>query len=526
MGKLLIIILGCCSTLWCDVSFNSLTPIPLVQGTHLRTERRSVQNQPALVSYVLMDNNRMAFQANDLNGALIDTVSVLVTQIGAPKAATYVEIGDFRGLAVVSMLEYNGDSVRIIWYLYGLETGEIIASRTVADCVGQYYYNSDLGELVDIQYSATVKEVFQANLTFGGDVVMTTLGTHERAYRNYEDPGYTDSGQDQTVCSTISITVDNGSVTPGSPMNSSEVGWHTTFNGEGGEPVVSTGCLTSIDYTGTDGPSGDCCTYLSYLTNGSWTRLAEIGYPCTETDSLRPIYLLARDNPANMTGFTYCWNSQSPVNPSFTIREKRFDGTLAWTKLDNFGGEVGYVAGSSIRSNNNAECVLILADSLYQIRRRADGTVCCQGGSPLTVSDSLSTSGRFGTTRLDDGSVLMWLRNGSTLQRWRCCLDDVAASDAPVSTTGFSLQQNMPNPFNPVTRIDYSLAAPGTVKLAVYDVRGRLVRTLADREEAAGAHHVEWNGTDETDRPVASGVYLYHLDATGSSLTRKCLMIK
>lgn len=97
----------------------------------------------------------------------------------------------------------------------------------------------------------------------------------------------------------------------------------------------------------------------------------------------------------------------------------------------------------------------------------------------------------------------------------------------PVGTAGFELYPNRPNPFRASTTIAFSLAAESSVRLAVYDVRGRLVRRLVEGERLpAGAHERVWNGVDEAGRSVAPGVYYVRLDGTGVAATRKMLLIR
>lgn len=87
--------------------------------------------------------------------------------------------------------------------------------------------------------------------------------------------------------------------------------------------------------------------------------------------------------------------------------------------------------------------------------------------------------------------------------------------------------ENYPNPFNPVTTIRYSLPNAADVSLAVYDVSGRLVRTLVKNAKTpAGVFEAEWNGTDSAGNPVASGVYFYRLTAGTEVLTRKAVLLK
>src|SRR6185436_1306754 len=87
----------------------------------------------------------------------------------------------------------------------------------------------------------------------------------------------------------------------------------------------------------------------------------------------------------------------------------------------------------------------------------------------------------------------------------------ITAVKDPVPPVSFAdaLMQNRPNPFNPETVIPFSLAAPGRVTVRIYDVRGRLVRTVLDALKPAGVHAARWNGDTESGERSASGVYFY-----------------
>jgi hypothetical protein len=91
----------------------------------------------------------------------------------------------------------------------------------------------------------------------------------------------------------------------------------------------------------------------------------------------------------------------------------------------------------------------------------------------------------------------------------------------------FAMPQNEPNPFGTGTTIRYSLPHEGKVQLHVYNVEGRLVRTLVDGMVPAGAHAVTWDGRDTQGARLSSGVYFYRLFADGQgSLTRKALFLR
>jgi hypothetical protein len=88
------------------------------------------------------------------------------------------------------------------------------------------------------------------------------------------------------------------------------------------------------------------------------------------------------------------------------------------------------------------------------------------------------------------------------------------------------LVQNHPNPFNPQTTIAFSLSTRGRVSLAIYDVNGRIVRTLANETRAAGAYELTWDGRDDDGQAVASGVYFYRLVAPEFTQTKKMVLLK
>ena len=90
----------------------------------------------------------------------------------------------------------------------------------------------------------------------------------------------------------------------------------------------------------------------------------------------------------------------------------------------------------------------------------------------------------------------------------------------------FGLDRNMPNPFNPATVIGYQLPEAGRVRLAVYNLLGQEVRALVDERREAGSFTAAWDGTDNLGRQVASGVYLYRMQAGDFTATRRMLLLK
>jgi hypothetical protein len=90
----------------------------------------------------------------------------------------------------------------------------------------------------------------------------------------------------------------------------------------------------------------------------------------------------------------------------------------------------------------------------------------------------------------------------------------------------FRLSQNYPNPFNPATKIDYSIADKSVVDLRIFDVSGRLVRTLVSESRLPGAYSVVWDGRNDGGRAVATGIYFYRMVAGRESSVRKMVLIR
>jgi flagellar hook assembly protein FlgD len=86
--------------------------------------------------------------------------------------------------------------------------------------------------------------------------------------------------------------------------------------------------------------------------------------------------------------------------------------------------------------------------------------------------------------------------------------------------------KNYPNPFNPETTIHFSLPESGPTSVKVYNLKGQLIRTLVNGNMTAGNQKVVWNGLDDNNQTVASGLYFYRVTNVGKNITRKMLLSK
>ncbi|MDH4158503.1 MAG: T9SS type A sorting domain-containing protein [candidate division Zixibacteria bacterium] len=132
-----------------------------------------------------------------------------------------------------------------------------------------------------------------------------------------------------------------------------------------------------------------------------------------------------------------------------------------------------------------------------------------KGGSMLAYEENiLATS--------DGGSVHVYNMGGVG----RTIPDPVEVSYAA------DVSQNYPNPFNGETNIAYELPSAARVEIAIYNVLGRQVKSLADQDQTAGVHIVSWDGTNDAGQPVSSGVYFYKIRTARFAETRKMVLIK
>ena len=87
--------------------------------------------------------------------------------------------------------------------------------------------------------------------------------------------------------------------------------------------------------------------------------------------------------------------------------------------------------------------------------------------------------------------------------------------------------QNYPNPFNPSTTISYKLERPSRAHLAVYNLKGQLVKVLSSGHmQSPGHYQVVWDGSDSSGQPVSSGVYVYRLNCEGRAVAKRMVMMK
>ena len=144
------------------------------------------------------------------------------------------------------------------------------------------------------------------------------------------------------------------------------------------------------------------------------------------------------------------------------------------------------------------------------------------GNEPDSIA-SFTTSDSFtGFYPLGNNEMVCVNRTGvEYIEYSHVGIDD---DNAP-KVTALSLT-NYPNPFNPETTIRFDIPGRAQTRLSIYNIRGQLVKTLVDQPMDTGEHFAVWNGTDTSDKPVSSGVYLYRLESGEHVVTKRMLLMK
>jgi hypothetical protein len=156
---------------------------------------------------------------------------------------------------------------------------------------------------------------------------------------------------------------------------------------------------------------------------------------------------------------------------------------------------------------------------------------CSYGDIPEGGSAWGSDSYTFDLTNSPGGSFSVWFDvtyDDACGNHYRLRLDPEFDRETAGTTPMlvFKLGQNYPNPFNPTTTISYEIPSGSQVNLNVYDVTGKLVRTLVNGWMGEGLHAANWDGKNGSGVSVASGIYFYKMQAGSFTGTKKMILMR
>ena len=161
----------------------------------------------------------------------------------------------------------------------------------------------------------------------------------------------------------------------------------------------------------------------------------------------------------------------------------------------------------------------------FNVYRRTEDNARVQLNSALLTSSTGHIQFTDAGEGLQNGQIVFY-SYGMVVAGQETIGDELEVEFQSGLPTAFALRSNYPNPFNPVTNIKFDLPRSSHVQLNIYDVAGRLVRTLVDEVRPAASHEVMWDGTDRGGRRVSSGTYYYVLQADDFKATNKMMLVK
>lgn len=205
------------------------------------------------------------------------------------------------------------------------------------------------------------------------------------------------------------------------------------------------------------------------------------------------------------------------------------DPSVLWK---NSGGSNNWIKLTLEGTVSNRDAVGSRVEVHWQGQKVLRSTHC--GISYLSQDSPVLTVG-VGTATSVDSVTVIWpsgsretVYNLPVNQRTHI-LENSGAQGLGISGTipgGITLYQNYPNPFNPSTVISYQLSGVSEIELRIFDVTGRLIRTLVNARQPAGFHEVSWDGRDAQGLSVTSGVYLYRLETARTAHGGKMILLR
>lgn len=194
------------------------------------------------------------------------------------------------------------------------------------------------------------------------------------------------------------------------------------------------------------------------------------------------------------------------------------DGIQVWSADVSLSGNGDWTTGSGISSddfnlteNQDGGYTLFLDDFLIEI--------------PIMVLP-MGKNGSSATIHVHAEAEMEAKSGGGAEESVPEILHGLNVNGQQDRTPSVVVHGNIPNPFNPTTKIRFAIAEAGPVTVTVYDTAGRMVRTLLDEHLTAGAHSVTWNGRNDMGTDVSSGVYFYVVRTPAKSAIQKMTLVK
>jgi hypothetical protein len=235
-------------------------------------------------------------------------------------------------------------------------------------------------------------------------------------------------------------------------------------------------------------------------------------------------FIEATDQGYILTGNTYSAESAILVIKTDENGNEEWIQTIDVSDYDSSSSiceaaSEGYIIAGSTYMNNYGEIWLINIDEEGEEiwnQTYSFGAACLSSSIQYIEDNGYIVVGSFLPVGSECMSCLMMRLN----------LEEVTYDENLILCENYKLD-NFPNPFNPSTTIKFSIQLDSKVELSIYNIKGQIIKTIANDEFTKGSHSIVWDGSDINMKPVSSGVYYYKLNVNGKNeAVKRCLLLK
>ena len=365
---------------------------------------------------------------------------------------------------------------------------------------------------------------------FTGQIPGQSAGTMVQYYFRFEDNNgrvavwpaeanagdYLEFGFEEPDQQTMDLTFEEGP--PGPPVNNTAYG-HDFVMVE--KPLYTDDAAQGSQAMYFDGDSSYMVVNSPFMSSDDFTLEF---YFKADADVATNSFFMIRFGRDQWARGTYRIRSLSGPRIEFRITQVKEDGSYEkqYAKNVNYEVDKWYRFYAEVAS----------ADTFFmQIYDVAADSLVGEAGQAITGQIAIEPEQPMGIGGRPDGAAL-WAGKIDDVSFYNYALSIATSIDessgSEVVPVAYSLGQNYPNPFNPVTNIEFTLPKNDHVKLIIFDVLGRKVAELIDKDLLPGRYQVQWNGQNSHGKQVSTGVYFYQLDARNGEFfkVKKMLLMR
>ncbi|RMH61261.1 MAG: T9SS C-terminal target domain-containing protein [Calditrichaeota bacterium] len=401
-----------------------------------------------------------------------------------------------------------GDGGTILRTIDGGATWVSQNSGTEHPVIGIFFTNANIGTAVG--YNGTILRTTNGGIPPAQNSVLSFDGTDDYVEIPNNDKLNFGSSTDFTLEAKVKITGTtqnfDGIIAKGA-TGASWTGYQMlVYDGKLGAEISS----SAGDISPLNGLVG-----VTNIADGNWHHVALV---VERTATKATLYVDGKEEAAVVHSVI---SSDLNITANMLIGTERTNALYLPANIDEV--RIWNVARTASEVNDNVN-----NDSLLAATTGLVAYYHFDQGAPSGVNSGLSVLKDSTPNRLQ-GTLYNFALNGDVsnwIESQNSVVTAIGDNDNPALPEGFTLDQNYPNPFNPSTTIRFALPKAGQVSLAIYNMQGQLIQTLASGQFSAGQHQAVWNGTNANGAHVASGVYFYKLKAGNVVQSKKMLLMK